>query len=339
MNKGNYASLFIIWGKEVKLSQYLAQELAALPCQVYYEKFLSWRMPAAIRYIFQTVKTWQLLLKHRPSLVIVQNPPFIAPLVCLPYCKLFKAKLMIDSHTAAFLDRKWERLSFLFRFVAKRANLNTCHNFKNLEILKSWGIKPSMVLQFFNPEFDRLSLSEPLSDENLEKDLQGSECPILMVNRFASDDDFETVFETARLMPEADFYITGDYHKLAGRLGNIPKNIVLTGYLKHQDFMRLMDRSEVVLAFTLRPDTVLWSIREIMALRKPFVTTDSEVMRHYFGEVGLFAKSDPLAISSAITEALEKSEDIKQGIDKFLNKDKDRWKQEMLQVKENLQIL
>lgn len=319
------SNVFIIWGKEVKLSQYLAQELDAKPVQIYYDTFFRVILPWPLRYVAQTLVTWKVLFKERPEIVYVQNPPSIAPLACLVYCKLFGAKLMIDSHTAAFLDAKWMRFYWLFRFVARHADLNSCHNYKNLEILKSWRVEPSIVLQFFNPDFSEAELRKPLSDKKLENLLNNSKPSVLMVNRFASDDDYLGVIATAKIMPEMNFFITGNPLKAPDLPKHLPDNVCLTGYLMHSEFMRLMDRSKAVLAFTKRPDTVLWSVREILALRKPFVTTDSEVMRHYFSEVALFANSDPRDIKEQINLAISKAGEIKLKMEDFLIKDRVRF--------------
>lgn len=325
--------LFIAWGREMQLSDNLGRALGAEVKQVYYKKIGLYNLPAIFRYILQATETLLILFEAKPAVVIAQNPPIFAPLVVLIYCKLTGAKFAIDSHTAAFLDAKWIKFYGLFKFAAKGAVLNSCHNYKNLEILKSWGVEPAMVMQFFNPVYDLEKFIEPMRDDKIELAVKNSRLPVMMVNRFAGDDDWENVIKTAELMPEADFFITGDPKEAGKEIKNLPSNVCLTGYLPHQEFLKLMWRSSVVLAFSLRPDTVLWSIREIMALDKPFVTTDSEVLRHYFGEVGLFAKSDAEELKKKIIEARENENEIKSKIKLFLEKDKIRWERKILEYK------
>ncbi|MDD5071552.1 MAG: glycosyltransferase [Patescibacteria group bacterium] len=323
--------IFIVWGRETELSRYLAQGLGAELKQVYIKKLGKINLPALIRYCLQTVKTLFILGKGKPEAVIVQNPPIFCALICYFYCTIAGAKLAIDSHTAAFLDRKWIFFHWLFKFVAKGADLNTCHNFKNLAVLKKWGIAPAMVIQFYNPVYKEENLKLEMKDKKITEQLEESKLPIMMVNRFASDDDWSTVLAAANLLPEATFFITGNPSvSLEKRLAkDKPDNACFTGYLTHEEFMRLMWRCRVVLAFTLRPDTVLWSIREIMALGKPFVTTDSEVLRHYFGEAALFTKSAPEELKEKIMLALKNENQIKEKIKFFLEKDKKRWQREI----------
>ena len=328
--------IFIVWGREMQLSYNLGLALGAGARQVYYKKIGPYDLPAIFRYLFQAVETLLVLFEFRPAVVIVQNPPVFAPLTVMLYCKLSGAKFAIDSHTAAFLDDKWKAFYGLFKFVAKQAVLNSCHNYKNVEILKSWDIKPAMVMQFYNPLYDLAELERPMQNKNIEEAVKSGRLPIMMVNSFANDDDWETVIKTAELMSEADFFITGDFKQAEVEEKKLPKNVILTGYLPHQEFLKLIWRCRLILAFTLRPNTALWSIREIMALNKPFITTDSEVLRHYFSEVGLFTKSDAEELKQKISQAIENENEIKNKINIFLEKDKIRWESEISEYKKYL---
>ena len=336
MGNSNSKKIFIVWGREMQLSNNLGEALGAEVKQVYYKELYGVNLPVVLRYFVQGIATLFILFKNRPKVVIVQNPPVFAPLTVLLYCKLSGAKFAIDSHTAAFLDNKWKNFYGLFKFIAKQAILNSCHNYKNLEILKSLGIKPAMVMQFFNPVYNLAKLNQLMQDEKIERAVKASNLPIMMVNRFASDDDWETVIKTAELMSEADFFITGDFKRTRVEEKKLPNNVFLTGYLKHDEFLKLMWRSRVILAFTLRSDTALWSIREIMALNKPFITTDSEVLRHYFNEVALFTKSDSQELKQKIEQAIANEDNIKNKIKIFLEKDKIRWNNEILEYKKYL---
>lgn len=348
-------NIFIVWGRETELSRCLAETFSADIKQIYIKKAGNLPLPAFLRYPLQAAVTLWILFKNRPKMVIVQNPPIFAPLSVLIYCSIAGAKLLIDSHTAAFLDKKWTYFHWLFKFTSKKARFNTCHNYKNLEILHNWEIERCAVMPFSNPVYDFEKLSLPLIDTDLEDKIKESALPIFMVNRFANDDDWQTVIETAKLLPSADFFITGDYKSLLKQGRNkievkqssfqtnlvshfsaLPENVILTGYLQHEEFLKLMNRCKVALAFTLRQDTLLWSVREIIALRKPFVATDSEVMRHYYGEVGLFAKSDPKEINEKIAEALEREKEIRGRMKKFLIKDNGKRAEKIKLIKSQL---
>lgn len=329
--------IFIIWGREAELSRHLAQTFSARIEQVYIKKIGKLAIPAWLRYLIQGYVTCKILLKHRPKLVITQNPPVFAPLLAWFYCFFSGAKLYIDSHTAAFVDKKWIFFHWLFKFVAKKADLNSCHNYKNLELLRQWGAKPAMVMPFYNPLYNMDELDLLMQDRKLEKATAEAVLPVMLVNRFADDDDWQTVIKTARIMPEAIFFITGDGVKRA-LIKNPPVNIYFTGYLNHSEFLKLMRRCRVILALTLRRDTLLWSVREAMALRKPFVTTDSEVLRYYYGEVGLFSGHHPERLKEKILQAAGDEKRIVEKINIFLKKDNGIWQEKIKEAKNYLKM-
>lgn len=319
---------FVVWAREVKLSQFLGKSLNAKIIFSYRKKWGNVSIPTVIRYLVQGVDTYKKLRKLKPQVVLVQNPPITAVLTVYFYCLLNRASYIIDSHTA-FLDKKWTFFHPLQKFLSHRAILNTFHNYKNLEFArKNWKIENGYVLQFYNPKAEEiLDNNEDLPDF-ISKKLAGQlGLKVFMVNRFASDDAWKEVIAAARLMPENLFFLTGDYTKALEL--RYPKNVVLTGYINHKKFIRLMEKCDVVLALTKRKDTVLWSAREIMALKKPFVTTDSEVLRHYFGEAALFSDMSPEDLRKKIEEAWENRFKIKGKIDAFLIRDQLRWEKDI----------
>lgn len=324
---------FVIWAREVKLSQFLGRSLDAKIIISYRKKWGRINIPAFFRYFIQGFDTYGKLKKMKAEIVFVQNPPIFAVLTVYLFCLFNKAGYIIDSHTA-FLDKKWTYFHWLQKFLSKRAILNTFHNYRNLEFAeKAWGISNGYVLQFYNPKKEEmLEKDEKLSPFIENKLMEQLGLKVFMVNRFADDDAWKEVIETAKLMPESMFFITGDYVKF----GNIeaPRNVIFTGYINHKKFMRLMEKCDVVLALTKRKDTVLWSMREIMALNKPVVTTDNEVLRHYFSDVALFSNMTPSDLEKKIFEAWENRFEIKGRIENFLKKDLVRWEKDIEYIKD-----
>jgi glycosyltransferase involved in cell wall biosynthesis len=330
--------LFISWGKEIELNKLLAEAIDANFSQIYVEKIWGLKLPAIIRYLIQSYRTLRVLRKEKADIIYVQNPPIFAPMLVWFYCLGAKSKLAIDSHTAAFWDKKWRIFFPLFKFISRKAILNTCHNYKNLEILKKWKIEPALSVQFENPKYDIERLKSPLENNELNQILASASLPILMVNRFAGDDEWQTVVETARLMSEATFFLTGDPALARPKIkkDQLPANVVLTGYLPHEEFLKLMAGCRAVLALTSRKDTVLWSVREAMALIKPLVVTDSEALRHYFSTFAVFSRPLPEELKAKINEAINNEAKIKENIQIFLKKDAWRRAEDIAKIKDFL---
>lgn len=325
--------IFIVWGRELEHSRYLAEALDCRLKQIYRKKIGKINLPVWTRYLWQGCQTIFILIKERPSLVVVQNPPVFLPLVVAVYSSLFGAKFIVDTHTVFFLDKKWIFFHGLFRAVAKRAILNTCHNDKNLEILKKWNIK-SMVVGPHMPKYDLNKLAEELVDKDLSAAIKRASLPIMMVNRFANDDEWRLVIETAGIMPEATFFITGDVPKsLENTKKEAPQNVFFTGYLNHDEFMKLMWRCRVVLSLTKRKDTVLWSIGEALSMAKPFVTSDTEALIKYCGEAGIFTKATPEDLKNNIKKAVSESEVRKDILKKFFEDYRKNWQNKIQEIK------
>lgn len=325
----------VIWAREVKLDQFLAQALGSSVIVSCHRKWHGFRLPAFLRYVIQAADTLKRLLREKPDVILVMNPPVVAPLVVWAYSLFHGSEFIIDTHTAGFLDAKWKFFHPLHRFLARKAVLNTVHNEKNLEILERWGIGNGYVLPFYNPAREELPMvdieSLPLPARTA---LENDRPKILTVNRFASDDAWQETAETARIFPEAVFFITGDPGKIPEKtIRRLPENVILTGYLGHPAFMRLMQECDVVLTLTKRRDTVLWSVREAMAIGKPFVTTDSEVLRNCYGSAGIFASMEPEDIKRKLLEAIENKLPIEEKIAAFLEKDRERWKKDITHIK------
>ncbi|MBU2028852.1 glycosyltransferase [Patescibacteria group bacterium] len=324
--------VFLIWAREIKLSEFLAKSLETEVVVSYKKKWRGFNIPIILRYLIQGADSYIKLRKIQPKIIFVQNPPIMAVLLAYIYCRFNKGThYIIDTHTAGFLDKKWIFFHPLHRFLARRALYNTAHNYKNLEILKQWGINHSRVLQFYNPLKNEILDDKAILPERLERKISLKlGYKIFMVNRFANDDAWREVIATARLMPWALFFITGDAYKISDSLKKIfPANVILTGYLDHKVFSLLMHRCDIILALTKREDTVLWSLREIMALGKPFVTSDTEVLQHYFSEVALFSSHKPEELKKRIKEAWNKRFEIKGQIEMFLKKDQGRWQNDI----------
>lgn len=318
---------FVIWAKnESKVSFFLAKAIGADLIASYRPSSL-----AFIRYILQAIDTWKKLRQNKPDFIMVQNPPVFAVLVVYVYSKFYKKEFGIDTHTSGMLEKKWHFFFFLHKFLAKSAKVNTFHNFKNLEMVTNWKLPNTRVLQFYTPLKEEILNETIVLEKTLNERINSQKTKVFMVNRFAGDDAYPEVIETAKIMPNYDFYITGNYEKIS--LNNLPDNVILTRFLDYSRFIKLMNLCDVVLALTKRKDTVLWSVREALTLEKPMVLSDTEVLRHYFSDFGVFSDHSPADLSEKIKKALLEKEAIIQKQNIFKEKDLIRWKEDVDWIK------
>lgn len=300
--------------------------------RVYIKKIGFLPIPVFLRYIVQAIITVFVLIKNNPRIIAVQNPPIFAVLIVWLYCMFFRRQILIDSHTAGFLDKKWIFFFPIFKFLSLRATLSTCHNYKNLEILKKWGVRNCREISFAVPFYD-IGDDSSLKDKRIEFILRSDKKFVLMVNRFASDDDWKLVLRTALKCPETVFFITGEVSdKIKKEIKGVSENVVFTGYLGHSDFIKLMSRCDVILCLTLRKDTKLWSIQETLSLNKPFIFSDTEVLNYYFKDIGISVKHNEEDLKKAIESAFKGGENMKEKIKNFARENKEKFLKEISEI-------
>jgi hypothetical protein len=83
---------------------------------------------APVKYLLQTLKTLQLLVRKRPGLVLVASPPVVAPGVIWLASKIFGYRFVIDAHSGVFHHRRWIWAAPIQRFLTRRAEATIVTN-------------------------------------------------------------------------------------------------------------------------------------------------------------------------------------------------------------------
>ena len=117
---------------------------------VFFVHYLLYKQPyvAPFKYVLQAFKTWVILLRERPRIVYVLNPPVFAPLCVWLYSLFTGTKLIIDTHPPALYARRWAWSVPLQRFVIRRAYLNVIDQERFADLFREWGAR---VVTLTNP--------------------------------------------------------------------------------------------------------------------------------------------------------------------------------------------
>lgn len=102
----NQKIIFISWTNYHSHTQLLGQAIGA---NIFYinhliaSRKIFWKLFFYIDYLYKSIRTLTIIIKNKPSVVVVQNPPSIAPVVVV-FLSLFAArfKVVIDSHNWLF---------------------------------------------------------------------------------------------------------------------------------------------------------------------------------------------------------------------------------------------
>src|SRR5438094_35646 len=104
---------FISWAPFCSRSDSIAMRLGGASFMVYSRRWGSNYLTIVFKYLSQTIKTLRILFGQKPRVVFVMTPPVIA---CFPvwfYSLITGASYVIDAHSAAFFDRRWQAILWL----------------------------------------------------------------------------------------------------------------------------------------------------------------------------------------------------------------------------------
>ncbi len=135
-------------------------------------------------------------------------------------------------------------------------------------------------------------------------------------------------------MPDALFFVTGDPAVAKFDVSKAPANVVLTGLLPRNVFIKLMSACDAVLSLTKLEDAVAWTYRDCIALRKSFVGTDNAVAKELFGEFGLFTTPDPQQIARQLQEVIRRKDEFIPRMEHYIVQDKQRFQRDIDNLKE-----
>jgi len=302
--------LAISWAPYSRMSQTFARELGGTLHCIHYLRFQS-PPHAPLKYILQAFRTLVVLFKERPRAVHVQTPPFVAGLVVDLYCRLSGAKFVLHYHSAVF-DNIWDWALPFQKYIARRATTNIVTNSHWAKIVGSWG---GHTLVMVDPYLD-LPDCEPFPVK--------SGFNVAFVSTFANDEPLEAVLGAADLLPEVNFYITGDKRKKpASFFENAPANVTFTGFLDpDKQYPGLLRAVDTVMVLTTRNYTLQLGGCEATAVGKPLVTSDWPYLHEVFSKGTVYVNDSAESIRDGILQ---------------LKKDYDRLSEEIVSLRKESQ--
>jgi glycosyltransferase involved in cell wall biosynthesis len=278
-------------------------------------------LQAPVRYLVQAWQTWRVLRWERPDVVLVQNPPIFCALVAFLYARRYSAQYIIDSHTGAFLSRKWRWSLGLHRMLSRGALVTIVHNTHQEEIVRRWGC-PYCVLAFVPGDYpagEPFPLNGPFN--------------VAVISSFLSDEPVDVILEAASRLPEARFYLTGDSKRIAPRLlAEKPDNCCLTGYLPDEQYVGLLRSVDAVMTLTTSDHTLLMAAFEAVSLGKPLITSDWSILQNYFYQGTVHVSNTVEGVCEGVRQARRAQETLQKDILGLREQLLAEWKQGFLKL-------
>lgn len=297
-------------------------------------------LPALLRYSMSAAKTFGMILRERPRLVIVQCPSIVLLAYIFLLQLVFRFKIVIDAHNAA-VEYLLQGASPVGRLVAtlfRRADGVIVSNESLARKLDALEIN-RFVLPDAIPKFSSKTLSNPISSE-VEVSKSRGILIVTLICSFAADEPIREFLSFVK-SSSARFRIfcTGKV-AMAGSLTELSsERIVFTDFLSNSDYDALLQSSDLLVDLTTREDCLVCGAFEALAAKKPILLSDTPALREAFGRTALFSKNDResyrIVVESFISNRKPLSEQLGLGIDNFRTK----WHQQFKKVNAQIDLL
>lgn len=267
--------VFISWAPYSRRSQSLAAELDMYSHLIHYLKFQR-PVYAPFKYVLQTLHTLVLLLKERPCIVFVQDPPVFASLIVYLYTRLTfgQARFIVDAHTGALLHPCWKPFRWLQKLIYRRALTVITTNRTLTELVRSWGADSTALAgpPINTPPGEAM----PLDDKAFN---------LVLVNTFSPDEPLSIALKAVANTPDVHLYVTGDVGKApSSLLEAAPANVTFTGFLPDDDYLKLLRGADAIMVLTDKDFTLQLGGMEAIAVGKPIITSNLSFLRDYFSQ-------------------------------------------------------
>ncbi len=230
--------------------------------------------PRLSRYLASTKKTIAALRENAYDVFFVQNPSIVLATLAVIWKRFnpTKGKLVIDFHNSGMYPKHFK---FMTPWLMRSADGCIVTSEALASVVSAWGGNP-------------LVLPDPLPVlSGVERrDLQG--LSILFICSWAEDEPVEEVVSAAKLLLgqkhlKTHIYITGRPKPARyTNIGELPKNVTLTGFLSADDFDSYLASCDIILDLTTRDDCMVCGAYEGVAAGKPMLLSDNGATAAYF---------------------------------------------------------
>ena len=283
---------------------------------------------ALLRYIDASLRTMLILLRDRPGCLIIQNPSIVLAFLVSVLKPLFKYRLVVDRHSNFLLGKTQynllDRLFFLISdYSIRKADLTIVTNENLKKLIEAKGGK-GLVLPDKLPN-PRVSLANDRHKSNI----------VTFVCTYSSDEPYLEVIRAASLLDKnIRVHITGNDKKVDSKIfEGLPENITITGFIPDKEYDELLQKSDIIMDFTKLENCMVCGAYEAVAMGKPLITSNTNVLKEYFTKGSLHIDHSPQSIRDAVMKVYGDYEEYREGINQ-LKKDIDKkWSMKFNELK------
>lgn len=326
--------IVIVWAPEEQRTESIAERLNARLFHVHYLKYKT-PIIAPLKYPLQALKTWQILLWHRPKYLYITNPPIFATVVAYLCSFLSGTKIIMDTHPPSLFHSNWAWTVPLQRLMSRLVHANITDQQRFKRMFEGWGASPTFVFE----RAPKVAPDTPLPDDARHATSAGAGFSVAVVNTFAEDEPLECVLEAARLLPDVHFYITGNVAKGdQATIAAAPANCTFTGYLHGNDYWNLLRRSRAVMALTTWQNSLIMAGQDGITVNKPTLISRQETTEEYFTKGVVLVENTGESIAAGVSEARRREQALIAETSEFLDERNKQWEKGFRQLEDFLRL-
>jgi hypothetical protein len=291
--------LFVAWARTPGRSAEIAAALGGTAVCLW-PRWLTGARRTPLRWAWSAAVTVAALVRLRPRTVIATNPPVFPGLLAVGYARVARARVVLDSHPAAFGRKEARAAAWLLpvhRWLARRADAVLVTTGEWVAEVERWGGRALVVHEApAGPAPPRRS--------------PGSRPRILFAGVFAGDEPVAAVVDAARSLPNCDLVVTGDVGRAApGLVAGSPANVVFTGFLDGERYAGQLAEADIVLTLTTEPTSVVRAGYEAVYAHRPLVVSDWPVLRDTF-PFAVHVANDASSIAAGLRSAVARHAEL-----------------------------
>lgn len=294
---------------------------------------LCYSLPRAQRWFKAVMETIKVLSRERPQVVFAQNPSLLLALLAVWHGRLRGHVTIIDAHNAGIYPfrgrRKWHNrllrplLQRIVHHVMRSADLTLVSNSALQTYIENIGAA-AFVLPDPLPSFP----PQPPSRR------QEPDRRVLFICTWADDEPYVEVMKAAEaLEPGVQVLITGNSRGRERDFGrDLPNNVVLTGFVSEDEFVRLLHEVDMVMDLTTLENCLVCGAYEAVAAGTPLVLSGTQALRAYFNRGVVFTSNDAAGIAHALKTALADRHRLAVEIDQLRHELTESWQRQHMEL-------
>lgn len=286
-----------------------------------------------MRYLVLPFKTISAFRNTRPRIIFSQNPSLVLAFIAIHYGMFKNIRIIVDAHNAGIrpLNGENRALNALANYIVRHADITIVTNDNLATIVKSRGGTP-FVLPDRIPEFEGCPPEK--------SDLRGR-FNVFFICTFSDDEPFLEVIGAGKLLEKNTvIYISGNPKSRIGKIkAEIPDNVVPTGYLPEDEYLRMMSSCDLILDLTTREDCLVCGAYEALGMGKPMLLSDTAVNRAYFRKGVLYTDNSSRDIAEKIQIAMRSIGEMTEAAKDLKNELMDGWEQKRAELEDRLERL